>query len=75
MRSATVYTIYWVPGPTPAISVSPVVTGKAAVAQTLTTSTGTWTSSPTGYSYKWQRCDAAGANCIAIGGATSSKYE
>ncbi len=74
MRSETVYTIYWVPGPTPAISTSPLVTGNDAVAQTLSTTTGTWTNSPTSYSYKWQRCDNAGANCVAIGGATSSKY-
>jgi len=74
MRTATVYTIYWVPGPTPAISTSPVITGKAAVAQALTTTNGTWTNSPTGYSYKWQRCDSVGANCVNIGGATASKY-
>src|SRR5439155_19521820 len=26
------------------------------------------------YSYQWRRCDAAGANCADIGGATSSSY-
>ena len=41
---------------------------------TLTGSTGTWDYSPTSYAYQWQRCDAAGANCVDIGGATSSTY-
>jgi hypothetical protein len=30
---------------------------------------GTWTNSPTGFGYTWQRCDAAGANCVPIGDA------
>jgi hypothetical protein len=75
MRSATVYTIFWLPGPTPELSTAPVVTGQAAVAHTLSTTTGTWTSSPTSYAYKWERCDNAGANCTAIGGAKSSTYK
>ena len=26
------------------------------------------------YTYQWERCDAAGANCSDIPGATSSAY-
>jgi hypothetical protein len=40
----------------------------------LTSSTGSWTGSPTSYAYQWQDCDASGANCANISGATSSSY-
>jgi lysophospholipase L1-like esterase len=52
----------------------PVVSGVAQVGQTLSSSTGSWTNSPTSYSYQWQSCDSAGANCVAIAGATASSY-
>ena len=74
MRTNTVYTIYWIPAATPAISVSPVVTGTPAVGQQLSTTDGTWTNSPTSYQYKWQRCDTVGLNCVNIANATSSQY-
>ncbi|MBV8258950.1 MAG: hypothetical protein JO073_14145, partial [Actinobacteria bacterium] len=35
---------------------------------------GTWSGSPTSFSYQWERCDATGANCIAITTATSPQY-
>jgi hypothetical protein len=37
------------------------------VGQTLTASRGTWSNSPTSYAVAWQRCDAAGRNCAAVG--------
>jgi hypothetical protein len=40
----------------------------------LTTSNGSWSGSPTGYTYAWQDCDGSGANCTDISGATSSSY-
>lgn len=52
----------------PANTVAPSVTGTAVVGQTLTTTNGTWTNSPTSYSYQWYR----GATLIT--GATSSSY-
>jgi hypothetical protein len=55
-------------------SVKPAITGSTQSGQTLTASTGTWSNNPTGYQYAWQLCDAAGDNCAAITGATSSKY-
>ena len=76
MRTNTVYTIYWFPTPvqTPAISVAPIVSGTATVGRLLSTTTGTWTNSPTGYVYRWQRCDNAGSNCVGIANATSNHY-
>jgi virginiamycin B lyase len=38
------------------------------------TTTGTWTNSPTGYAYQWERCNATGGECAAISGASSSTY-
>jgi hypothetical protein len=47
------------------------------VGQTITTTDGTWTYSLDylTYTYRWLRCDSAGANCVAIGGATTPSYQ
>lgn len=60
----------------PVNTASPVVSGKPQVGQTLTTSTGTWTSStPIAYSYQWRRCNAVGSDCpTTIAGATGKTY-
>jgi fibronectin-binding autotransporter adhesin len=64
-----------VEGQGPLNSVSPVITGSARTGQTLRTSNGTWTgSTPITFTYQWRRCNAAGAACVAIGGATSNTY-
>ncbi len=52
----------------PTNSVAPAVTGTATVGQTLSTTDGTWTGTPTSYTYQWQR---AGVN---ISSATASTY-
>lgn len=54
----------------------PTISGTAQQGQTLSSSQGTWTFSLDylTYDYQWERCDAAGANCVSIGGATSSAY-
>jgi hypothetical protein len=41
---------------------------------TMTAMPGAWTNQPTGYAYQWMRCDAAGAHCQAISGATAATY-
>jgi hypothetical protein len=51
----------------------PIVRGKAAVRSTLTAGRGRWTGVPT-ITLQWKRCNAAGAKCAAIRGATASKY-
>ncbi len=51
----------------------PVVTGMPVQGQTLTSDSGTWSEVAT-YAYQWQRCDASGANCVDIDGATQSTY-
>jgi hypothetical protein len=52
----------------------PTISGTAKDGQTLTSTTGTWSGSPTSYARAWQRCDTAGANCVAISGATATTY-
>jgi hypothetical protein len=58
----------------PANTALPQVTGTAQVGQTLTTSKGTWSGTPTSYAYQWRRCDSAGANCANVLGATATTY-
>jgi hypothetical protein len=63
------------PAGAPLVSTAqPAVTGNAAVGKSLTVSTGTWSPTPTAYSYDWQRCNANGRLCTAIAGAASTTY-
>ena len=62
-------------GGVPTNSAPPTVSGLVAgQGQTLTTSNGTWSGSPTSYAYQWQRCDSGGANCQPITGAVFQTY-
>jgi len=61
----------------PTNTVLPAITGTAAVGQTVTTSDGTWTGSPTSFTYEWLRCpssggSADGSDCASIGVSTNS---
>jgi len=38
----------------------------------VTATPGTWTNSPTSFSYQWQRCDDTGASCVDDGPASSA---
>ncbi|HEX2714661.1 MAG TPA: S8 family serine peptidase, partial [Candidatus Acidoferrales bacterium] len=58
----------------PANTALPAISGTAGQGYTLSTSSGSWTNNPTGYTYAWDRCDVGGLNCSAIPGATSSSY-
>ena len=58
----------------PQNTAAPTLSGQTREGSTLTTSNGTWSNTPTSYTYQWQRCDAAGANCANITGATAQSY-
>jgi hypothetical protein len=53
---------------------APTVTGTAQQGQTLTATPGTWTAPDATFGYQWQHCDAAGANCVDVPGATIQTY-
>lgn len=57
-------------GDVPVNSVAPVVTGTVRLGRTLSCGTGTWSNTPTGYAYQWQRDTGSGFS--NIGGATAS---
>jgi streptogramin lyase len=38
------------------------------------TTNGSWTNAPTRYEYQWERCNAAGGECVSIAGANGSSY-
>jgi hypothetical protein len=60
--------------PAPKSNARPVVTGIASVGQTLTATTGKWSTPLAKLELQWLRCDAAAAACSAIAGATTSTY-
>ena len=55
-------------------STLPAVSGQAVQGQTVSTSNGSWSGSPTSYAYQWQDCNSSGGSCANISGATSSAY-
>ena len=63
----------------PVNTVEPRISGTATVGSTLTATSGSWTNSPTSFAFQWVRCPRGGglptgADCAAIGGATTSSY-
>ena len=57
----------------PVNSALPTISGTAKVGATLTVSNGTWSNSPTGYLYQWQRCTSP-ATCTDIDNAVGQTY-
>ena len=56
----------------PAAIVKPALSGTTTVGMKLSVSTGTWTYSPTSYTYHWLRCSATGGSCVNLSAVTSS---
>jgi hypothetical protein len=53
---------------------SPSVEGPADLSGLEAADLGIWSGLPSAYSYQWELCDHAGANCADIAGATGSSY-
>ncbi len=61
--------------PALAATTPPAVTGTLKIGQQLSGTTGQWTgTAPIAYAFQWYRCDAAGAHCSSVHGATKSTY-
>jgi Protein of unknown function (DUF3344)/Ig domain of plant-specific actin-binding protein len=59
----------------PVSKTPPVLSGPATQGHSLMADPGTWSAPGSAtYAYQWQRCDAAGANCVDIPGATADTY-
>ncbi|MGO9907276.1 MAG: hypothetical protein ACLPY3_16400 [Solirubrobacteraceae bacterium] len=61
-----------VSGNGPSSTALPVVSGNPVAGDTLTATSGSWSSSPTSYTYQWE--DRIGQTCASISGATGSSY-
>jgi len=57
----------------PANTTPPAITGTAKVGSTLSVSNGTWSNSPTSYTYQWQRCSSS-TSCTDIANAVGQSY-
>jgi hypothetical protein len=57
----------------------PSISGNPVVGSTLTATQGTWSNSPTSFTYDWRRCPSSGglpdgSDCPSIAGATTTSY-
>jgi hypothetical protein len=60
----------------PANTTAPTITGTVKEGWIVYATSGTWSGSGAfNYTYQWQHCDATGANCADIDGATFDGYE
>jgi hypothetical protein len=59
----------------PSNTALPTIGGKPVEFETLTASNGTWSGTPTSYTYQWQDCSSTGESCTNITGATATTYK
>jgi hypothetical protein len=52
----------------------PSIAGEARAGAQLTASSGSWRNRPTGYGYRWSRCDPSGAQCVTLPGPALATY-
>ena len=72
---ASVAAIRGYPAGLPQASAVPTIVGTAQTGKTLAAVPGAWAGGkPLVFAYQWQRCDAAGAGCAPIVGATTETY-
>ena len=52
----------------------PAITGTAQQGATLIASNGTWSNTPSAFTYVWEDCNSSGTTCSPIAEATSNTY-
>jgi hypothetical protein len=57
----------------PVATANPTLTGSPGVGQTMSVTTGSWSTSAT-FTYQWLRCSATFTDCVDIAGATAATY-
>jgi hypothetical protein len=74
-ESAVTGTVTAAPSLAPVNTAPPSIAGTPSNGQTLTAANGTWSgATPITYGYSWLLCDATGASCLPISGATAQTY-
>jgi len=58
----------------PVNTAPPTIAGTPAVDQTLTAADGTWSNTPTSFTYQWLRCNSSGDSCASVANGTLKTY-
>jgi hypothetical protein len=58
----------------PVNTAPPTITGTPTVDQTLTAADGTWSNTPTSFTYQWSRCNSSGGSCASVANGTLKTY-
>src|SRR5437899_3561269 len=58
----------------PANTAKPTISGTEKAGSTLTAANGTWSNSPTSFTYQWRRCATDGTACGDIVAGTKQTY-
>ena len=74
VNARSVQTAVVTPSAAPRNTARPTIAGDLEAGQELTAEEGSWTNSPTSYTYQWQRCDIDAIACGPITGATGKTY-
>jgi hypothetical protein len=58
----------------PVNTAPPTISGTPTVGQTLTAENGTWSNTPTSFTYQWLRCNGGGNSCDPVANGANKTY-
>jgi hypothetical protein len=73
--SAQTAVVQTAPPGVPVNTAVPLISGTLVEGNTLKSTNGSWSNSPTSFAYQWQDCNSGGTGCATISGATASSYK